>query len=158
MSGYWNREAESALALRGGWVHTGDLGMVDDRRLLHVVGRLKDMIVSGGENVYAAEVEHVIGLAPEVREVAVIGHPDPLWGEAVVAVVVPQPGHEDVAAAVGALAKSQLAGFKRPKHTVVVDELPKNGFGKIDKPALRRRCAELLGAKLPPPPPVAHRS
>ena len=92
MSGYWNRPEASAETLRDGWLHTGDLGRIADDGLLHLLDRTKDMIISGGSNVYAVEVEQVLSAHPDVADVAVVGVPDDLWGELVVAVVVPAAG------------------------------------------------------------------
>src|SRR5690606_31360834 len=92
MAGYWRKPEASAAALRNGWYHTGDMGVLDELRYLTVVDRKKDMIISGGENVYSVEVESVLSTHPDVQEVAVIGVPDEKWGEAVMAIVVPRPG------------------------------------------------------------------
>lgn len=138
MTAYWNRPAESAETLRDGWVHTGDLGRFDDAGLLHIVGRSKDMINSGGEKVYAAEVENVLAAAVGVVELTIIGVPHPVWGEAVVAVAV------GTDAGIEPLARSALAAHKRPKRVVCIDALPRNSFGKVDKGLLRQRFARLF--------------
>ena len=138
MTGYWNRPAETAETLRDGWVHTGDLGRFDAAGLLHLVGRSKDMINSGGEKVYAAEVENVLAAASGVAELTIIGVPHPVWGEAVVAVAV---GDET---AIEPLARAALAAHKRPKRVVCVEALPRNSFGKVDKGMLRQRFARLF--------------
>ncbi len=137
MAGYWDDPAASAAALRGGWLHTGDVGRLDDEGLLYVVDRSKDVIITGGENVSSREVEDVLLGAPGVAQVAVVGVPDPTWGENVCAVVVPhRDGGLDTEAML-ALARAHLAGFKVPRHVVVVDELPVNAAGKVVKARLR---------------------
>jgi acyl-CoA synthetase (AMP-forming)/AMP-acid ligase II len=150
MAGYWGDEDATAAALRGGWLHTGDVGRLDDQGLLHVVDRSKDVIITGGENVSSREVEDVLLAAPGVARVAVVGVPDPTWGENVCAVVVPVAGVAFDADALVAEARSRLAGFKVPRHVVVVDELPVNAAGKVVKAELRGRFAaapELLGPR-----------
>lgn len=138
MLGYWNRPDLTEAALRGGWMHTGDGGYLDEDGYLVVVDRLKDMIVSGGENVYSAEVENAIHRHPAVAECAVFGIPDPVWGEAVHAVVVPKDGEELTSAAVIAHCRSLIAGYKCPKAVEIQAELlPRSGVGKILKGALR---------------------
>lgn len=144
MSGYWRRPAETAQTLRGGWVHSGDLGMQDEDGFLYVVGRIKDMVISGGENVYAAEVENVLSHARGVREITIIGVPHPVWGEAVVAIAVAEPGAGDVVSSVLDIARSELAAHKRPKQVLVADSLPRNSFGKVDKQVLRQQHASLM--------------
>ncbi len=133
MAGYWRDEAASAAALKGGWLHTGDVGAFDADGYLHLKDRSKDLIISGGSNVYPREVEEVLLRHPGVREVSVIGRPDREWGEAVVAYVVGEaaPGELD------ALCLSSIARFKRPKDYVFVDRLPKNNYGKVLKTDLR---------------------
>lgn len=150
MAGYWADEPTTADALRNGWLHTGDVGRMDDAGWLYVVDRKKDVIVTGGENVASREVEDVLHSHPGVREVTVVGVPDSHWGENVCALVVPQPGAADLASEVVALARSRLAGFKAPRHVVIVDGLPKNAAGKVQKADLRRWLAdhpELLGER-----------
>ena len=117
----------------GGWFHTGDLGRMSPGRMLHFVGRLKDMIKTGGSNVAAAEVEANLATHPDVNAVAVVGVQDDKWGEAVVAVIAPAPASGLTAEALTAFARSGLAAYKRPKHYVLVDELPLNPSGKVAK-------------------------
>jgi len=151
MAGYWEDEAATAEALAGGWLHTGDVGRIDDHGYLYVVDRKKDVIVTGGENVSSLEVEQVLAALPGVRAVAVVGVPDPRWGENVCAVIAPTPGAGIDAETLVAAARVELAGFKVPRHIVVVDELPTNASGKIVKAELRHRLAadpSLLGARL----------
>jgi long-chain acyl-CoA synthetase len=136
MIGYWNLPDASAAALRGGWLHTGDLGVLDAEGFLSLLDRSKDLIISGGSNIYPREIEDVLLEHPLVAEAAIIGAPDPEWGESVVALVVPLDGGVDVAE-LDALCLQRIARFKRPKHWRVVDSLPKNGAGKVLKRALR---------------------
>lgn len=150
MGGYWDDEPATTAAMRDGWLHTGDVGRLDEAGWLYIVDRKKDVIVTGGENVASREIEDVLHSHPAVREVAVIGVPDPHWGENVCAVVVPQPGGSDPASGAVALARSRLAGFKTPRHVVVVESLPKNAAGKVLKAELRRWLTdhpELLGER-----------
>lgn len=137
MAGYLGRDAETAEALRDGWLHTGDLGYLDQDGYLYLVDRKKDMIITGGLNVYSTEVEQVLARVPGVREVAVTGIPHPDWGEAVVAFVVPE-GPDVTAAAVKTAARDALTTYKRPKQVVVVPSLPVTAVGKIDKKELRQ--------------------
>ncbi len=138
MLGYWNRDAETRSALRDGWMHSGDAGYVDEDGLLFIVDRLKDMIVTGGENVYAAEVESVLSLMPDIGEVAVIAVPDDRWGERVHAVVVPRSGAETTPEAVIAFCDGRIADFKKPRSVDIrAEPLPLSGAGKILKNVLR---------------------
>ena len=133
MSGYWQNAEASAASLRGGWLHTGDVGVFDEEGYLHLKDRSKDLIISGGSNIYPREVEEVLLTHRKVREVSVIGRPDREWGEVVVAYVV----GETNAAELDALCLAHIARFKRPKDYVFVDALPKNNYGKILKRELR---------------------
>jgi long-chain acyl-CoA synthetase len=133
MAGYWRNEEATAATLRGGWLHTGDVGIVDEEGYVHLKDRSKDMIISGGSNIYPREVEEVLLAHDAVREVSVIGRPDREWGEVVVAYVV---GEVD-AQALDALCLQHIARFKRPKDYVFVNALPKNNYGKILKTELR---------------------
>jgi long-chain acyl-CoA synthetase len=135
MPGYWENPEANARTMRGGWLHTGDVGAFDANGYLTLKDRSKDMIISGGSNIYPREVEEVLLTHPHVREVSVIGRPDAEWGEVVVAYVV---GETD-AATLDALCLDRIARFKRPKHYVFVDGLPKNNYGKILKTELRER-------------------
>jgi fatty-acyl-CoA synthase len=138
MLGYWKQpEATARTLTRDGWVHTGDAGYLDADGYVYIHDRVKDMIISGGENVYPAEVENAIYGHPDVAEVAVIGVPDDTWGEAVKAVVVPRPGRQIDPAAIIAWARERIAGFKVPKSVDVLPELPRNPTGKILRRALR---------------------
>ena len=139
MAGYWNRPAETAAVIEHGWLRTGDAGFLDADGYVHVVDRLKDMIISGGENVYSAEVENVLHDHPAVAECAVIGLPHPHWGEQVVAVVHLRRGTDTDPATLEAHCRSRLGGYKVPRRFVLSpDPLPKGGSGKILKPEIRR--------------------
>jgi acyl-CoA synthetase (AMP-forming)/AMP-acid ligase II len=139
MQGYWNSPAETAAALRGGWMHTGDGGYLDEQGYLYVVDRLKDMIVSGGENVYSAEVENALARHPAVAQCAVIGVPDPDWGERVHAVVVLHPGATLTAGELREHAKTLIAGYKAPRSMEIAGALPLSGAGKVLKRELRQK-------------------
>ena len=138
-SGYFNAPAQTKEAfLDGGWLRTGDIGRRDSDGYLYVVDRRKDMIVSGGENVYSREVEDVLMSHPAVREAAVIGVPDPQWGESIKAVIVLEPGSVALPEAeLAALCKERLASYKKPKSFDLIAELPRLPHGKVDKKALR---------------------
>lgn len=137
MLGYWKRPEDSEHALRGGWMHTGDAGYMDEHGYVFVVDRLKDMIVSGGENVYSAEVEAVLAKHPGVAACAVIGVPDQRWGERVHAVVVPRPGHEPTTEELRTHCLEHIAAYKAPRSTELIAEMPLAGTGKILKRKLR---------------------
>jgi acyl-CoA synthetase (AMP-forming)/AMP-acid ligase II len=143
MSGYWHKPEQTAATLRNGFLRTGDLGRLDGEGYLYVAGRLKDVIVSGGEKVYPAEVEPVLRAFPGVGEVALVGVPDREWGESVLAVVVPAEGEPFDADAFRAWARQRVAGYKTPRHVAVVDDLPRTtGTGKVQKVVLRERFRE----------------
>ena len=138
MSGYWNKPEETAEAFRGGWFHSGDLVRQDEDGYFFVVDRKKDMIISGGENIYCAEVENVLAAHPKIAEVALIGVPDARWGEAPLAVIAPRdPADPPTAADVDAYAREHLASYKRPRDVVLVAALPRNPSGKVLKTRLR---------------------
>lgn len=139
--GYYNDQAKTAEAFKRGWLHSGDLGIMDEDGYLSVVDRKKDMIKTGGENVASREVEEAIYELEGVAEVAVFGISHPYWVEAVTAVVVPKPGASLAAEDVHAYARERLAGYKRPKYVVLADTLPKNPSGKILKRELRIQYA-----------------
>lgn len=137
MKGYWQNPQASAETLRGGWLHTGDLGHMDADGFLYLTDRSKDVIISGGTNIYPREVEEVLLRHPAVFEVAVVGEPDPDWGEQVVAFVVFAPGKAADQATLDRWCKDNIAGFKRPKRYEIADALPKNSYGKVLKTELR---------------------
>ena len=138
--GYWKNPEETALAFRDGFFRTGDVGRQDADGYFYILDRLKDMIVTGGENVYSGEVEAVLYEHPAVREAAVFGIPDPQWGELVMACVVLKPGEVLSANDLTAYCRRSLANYKIPRRVEFLDtELPKSGSGKILKRMLRER-------------------
>jgi acyl-CoA synthetase (AMP-forming)/AMP-acid ligase II len=139
--GYWDDPAATLATLRDGWCHTGDIGRFDHRGLLYLVDRKKDIIITGGENVYSPEVEEILYGLDGVAAVAVVGAPDEKWGEAVCAVVVPTPGATLTLEAVQEFVRSGLAGYKVPRRLVLVAELPVLASGKVDKKRLRADVA-----------------
>jgi long-chain acyl-CoA synthetase len=138
MLGYWENPQATAEAMRGGWLHTGDIGSFDEAGYLFLLDRAKDMIISGGNNVYPREVEEIIVQHPAVAHVVVIGIPDEYWGEAVHAVVVLEPGADATGQDIIAHCGRHLAGYKKPKAVDFVDALPVSGYGKV----LRREVRE----------------
>jgi acyl-CoA synthetase (AMP-forming)/AMP-acid ligase II len=139
MLGYWNRPDDTAAAVRNGWMHTGDGAWMDERGYIFIVDRIKDMIITGGENVYSAEVENALAGHPAVAACAVIGVPDPDWGERVHAVVVLLPGQTATADEIRTHCKTLIAGYKAPRSVDFVDALPMSGAGKILKRELRKQ-------------------
>jgi acyl-CoA synthetase (AMP-forming)/AMP-acid ligase II len=139
MLGYWNRPDDTAAAIRDGWMHTGDGGRMDENGYIFIVDRIKDMIITGGENVYSAEVENALASHPAVAACAVIGVPDPDWGERVHAVVVLQAGQQATVDEIRAHCKELIAGYKSPRSVDFVDSLPMSGAGKILKRELRKQ-------------------
>ncbi|MBI1891179.1 MAG: AMP-binding protein [Burkholderiales bacterium] len=142
MKGYWNNPEATAQAIRDGWLLTGDMGSMDADGFLTLRDRSKDVIISGGSNIYPREVEEVLLLDPAVHEVSVVGRPDPEWGEVVVAFVSIHAGKQTSAQALDALCLEHIARFKRPKEYRFVDTLPKNNYGKVLKTALRKQLME----------------
>ena len=139
MKGYWNNPEATAETLRGGWLHTGDLGYQDPQGYLFITDRKKDMIISGGANIYPREVDEVIAQHPSVAEVATIGAPDPLWGESVKALVVLREGARATEAEIIEFCRQGLASYKKPKSVEFLPSLPKNAYGKVLKRELRDR-------------------
>jgi len=137
MAGYWENPEASAKTLRGGWLHTGDLGSLDAQGFLTIKDRSKDMIISGGANIYPREVEEVLLMHPDVVECSVVGRPHPEWGEEVVAFVVSRGPL--AAEQLDLLCKDNIARFKRPREYRFVEALPKNNYGKVLKTELRAR-------------------
>lgn len=142
MTGYWQNPQATAAALRAGWLFTGDLGFLDSEGFLTLKDRSKDLIISGGSNVYPREVEEILLTVPGVSEVAVVGAPDPEWGEAVVAFVVAEHGANISVEELDRHFVAQMARFKRPKRYLMVTSLPKNNYGKVLKTELRARLAD----------------
>ena len=137
MKGYWNRPEATAEAIKDGWFRTGDAGYFDEEGFLYIHDRVKDMIVSGGENVYPAEVENALFGYPEIADVAVIGVPDEKWGEAVKAIIVPKPGTSPSEADIITYAKTRIASYKCPKSVDIAEALPRNASGKVLRRYLR---------------------
>ncbi len=137
MQGYHNQPQATAQALKGGWLHTGDLAYADDEGFYYIVDRKKDMIVSGGENIYPRELEEVLLTHPDINDVAVVGQPDPLWGESVKAVLVRRPGSSLSEDQVVEFCRTHMASYKKPRRVVFVEELPRNPSGKVLKRQLR---------------------
>lgn len=144
MKGYWNNEKATADTLRDGWLQTGDLGWRDDQGYIHIVDRKKDVIISGGVNIYPREVEEVLNLHAGVKETCVVGMPDDKWGENVIAFVVPNGKEEVTAEQLIELCKENLASFKKPKEISIVDELPKSSYGKILKREMKKQHPEVI--------------
>jgi len=139
MKGYWKNHEATAATLKNGWLHTGDVGYLDPNGYLFIMDRSKDMIISGGENIYPREIEEVLIRHPAVHEVTVIGIPDPDWVEAVKAVVVLAPGKKATEEELIAFCKDNIASYKKPKSVDFVKDLPKNNYGKILKRELREK-------------------
>jgi acyl-CoA synthetase (AMP-forming)/AMP-acid ligase II len=140
MRGYWNQPDETARMIgEDGWLRSGDAGYLDADDYLFITDRVKDMVVTGGENVYPAEVEAALATHPAIAEVAVIGVPDAKWGEAVKAIVVPRAGEPPEPAELIAHARERIAGYKLPKSIDFVAALPRNATGKVMKHELRAR-------------------
>lgn len=137
MQGYWNAPDLTEEVLKDGWYHTGDVARRDDEGFLYIVDRKKDMIISGGFNIYPAEIETVLFRHPAVAECCVVGAPDSQWGEQVIAFVVCRPGEQVAEAALIEYCAEHLAGFKKPRHVRFVDELPKNPNGKVARRLVR---------------------
>ncbi|CAG0979438.1 fatty-acyl-CoA synthase [Burkholderiales bacterium] len=141
MQGYWRAPETTQAVLREGWFHSGDLGYRDACGYLTVVGRKKDMIISGGENVYPAEIETQLAEHPDIAEVSVVGRPDERWGELVVAVIVPRPGTRLALEELHRYLEGRIARYKFPKEVLVLPELPKTALGKVRKDDLRKLAA-----------------
>ena len=142
MQGYWKKPELTSETLRNGWLYTGDLGTIDEDNYVYIIGRKKDMIISGGENIYAREVEEVIASYRGVKEVAVIGVPHDKWGETVAALVVLEHGVKVTEDDIIDHSKKQLASYKKPTAVFFIDELPRNALGKVQKTVLK----ELYGS------------
>ena len=138
MRGYWNKPDATAAVIKDGWYWSGDAGYLDENGFLFVVDRIKDMIISGGENIYPAELENILATHPQLAESAVIGIPDDKWGELVKVVAVKKPGASIDETAVVDFLKGKIASFKLPRHVEFIDMLPRNPSGKILKTELRK--------------------
>jgi fatty-acyl-CoA synthase len=141
MIGYWKAPQETAAALVDGWFRSGDMGHQDAEGFLYVDGRKKEMIISGGENIYPAEIENLLAECQDIAEASVVGRPDERWGEVVVAVVAPKAGHTLTSASVLQLLEGRIARYKHPKEVVFVGELPKTALGKVRKEDVRQMVA-----------------
>jgi long-chain acyl-CoA synthetase len=137
VKGYWNDESATSASFQDGWFHSGDIGFVDQEGFVHVVDRMKDVVIRGGENVYCTEVEAVLHEHPGVAEVAIIGLDEESLGERVCAVVVPRPGADVDLTGLRAFASTQLAAFKCPEALYVIDDLPRTATGKMAKNEIR---------------------
>ena len=143
---YWNMPEKTVEALKGGWLYTGDLGRIDNDGYLYLSGRAKDMIVSGGENIYPLEIERLLKENPKIRDAAVVGIPDREWGESVLAAVVASDGADLTADEVSNYVRARLAGFKKPRWVEIIPELPvTTATGKVRKAVLRERYREKYG-------------
>lgn len=142
MTGYWERPEDTAETLRGGWLHTGDIGYMDEHGYVFILDRTKDMIISGGANIYPREVEEVLVQHPAVSEACVVGVPHEMWGEAVKAIVVLRPDAEVTGKSLTQFVGEHLAGYKKPKSVDFVAELPKNAYGKVLRRELKARYGE----------------
>ena len=144
MLGYWNRPKETAWTLRDGWLHTEDLAYRDEEGWIFIVDRLKDMIISSGENVYPREVEEVLMAHPDIKEAAVIGIPDKLRGQAICAYIVPEDGGTTDKRMIRKYLLSRIAAYKVPKEFIFCNQLPRNNTGKIMKNVLREQSLDDL--------------
>jgi len=146
MKGYWREEGQTAASIVDGWMHSGDLATFDEEGFCSIVGRVKDMIIRGGENIYPREIEECVIGHPKVNDAQVFGIPDERFGEEVCAWVVPKPGMEVSGEELREALKGQIAHFKVPKHVRIVDELPMTVTGKPQKFVMRDRMIEMLAA------------
>ena len=154
MAGYWKNPDETARTLRHGWLHTGDIGFLDDDGFLHIVDRAKDMIITGGFNVYSTEVEQAVLAHTAVQDCAVIGLPDDKWGERVVVVVQPQAGATVDPDELIAFVKQRIGSVKAPKEVHVWPDLPRSKVGKVLKTEIKADIQAEIRAGLPGAAPV----
>ncbi|MCK1347282.1 MULTISPECIES: class I adenylate-forming enzyme family protein [unclassified Bradyrhizobium] len=149
MRGYYNRPDETAITIKDGWIHTGDIAKADDDGYLYIVDRKKDMVLSGGFNIYTKEVEQALLQNPEVADAAVIGVPDAIFGEAVAAFVERSPSASPTPSSVVEHVRNLVAGYKKPKYVIIVDALPRNSLGKVLKRSLRDQAAGFVASVEP---------
>jgi long-chain acyl-CoA synthetase len=138
-NGYWNRDAATAEAFRDGWVTVGDLAKRDEEGHVYIVDRIKDMVISGGVNIYPREIEEVLVKHPEIAEAAIVGVPDERWGERLKAFIVAAPGSELDAEGVTAYCEARISRMKTPKDVEFIEQIPRNANGKVLKTELRKR-------------------
>jgi fatty-acyl-CoA synthase len=136
-AGYYNNPEANAKAFRNGWFRTGDLGHMDEQGFVYITGRASDMYISGGSNIYPREIEEKILQHPAISEVAVLGVPDPVWGEVGIAVCVPREGHSPAEAELRGWLEDKIARYKMPKRFIFWNEMPKSAYGKIAKKLIR---------------------
>ena len=149
MMGYYGEEKNTDVIDRQGWFHTGDLAEYDDRGYLKIVGRIKDMIITGGNNVYPAEVAAILEQHPAVKEAQVIGIPDSLKGEVVMAYIIPKEAIECTPDEIRDFCGQRMSNYKVPRYIHFLDAFPVSGAGKVMKDELRKRAIEALGLKTP---------
>jgi len=142
MTHYYGAPEKTAAKLKNGWLYTGDLVQRDADGYFYLMGRVDDLIITGGENVYPLEIEQVLAASPGIADCAVVGVPDPVWGQVIAAFLVPQGGSCDVRA-VASFAQSRLATHKRPRRWAVIDAIPRNPSGKVLLRELRARTSTL---------------
>jgi acyl-CoA synthetase (AMP-forming)/AMP-acid ligase II len=142
MQGYWRKEEETRKTVVDGWIHTGDLGYMDEDGFIYLVDRKNDVIITGGMSVYSVEVENVLSQHPAVAETMAIGVPDEKWGEMVVGIVVKVPGKEATEAELLEYCRDRLAAYQSPKRIVFYDSLPRTVYGKLDKKAVKNKYWE----------------
>lgn len=148
MRGYYNRPDETAKAIEDGWIRTGDVARADDDGYLYIVDRKKDMVLSGGFNIYTKEVEQALIANPDVADAAVVGVSDAIYGEAVAAFIEPLAGHRPTSESIIERVRGLVAGYKKPKYVFIVDELPRNSLGKVLKRELRDRAEDIVKGEL----------
>jgi acyl-CoA synthetase (AMP-forming)/AMP-acid ligase II len=144
MRGYYNRPEETAKTMTDGWIHTGDVAKADEDGYLYIVDRKKDMVLSGGFNIYTKEVEQALLQNPEIANAAVVGVPDAVFGEAVAAFIEREQGTAPTPLSVVEHVRNLVAGYKKPKYVFIVDALPRNSLGKVLKRELRDQAINLI--------------
>ena len=148
MAGYWRKEEETKKTIVDGWIYSGDLGTIDEDGFIYVLDRKKDMIITGGLNVYSMEVESILSRHPDVAEVVVLGAPDAKWGEKVVAIVVRRKGASLTEENLIKYAKAELSAYKVPKMVEFRESIPKTPYGKYDKKTVRAEYWKSMDRKI----------